>query len=257
MRRTTSRLGLALLALIHVTCESVPMLAPPGSTISLLGNPCFIPSHGGVSRIIAIVTEEVGTPVADGTLVMFFTDLGRIDERGYTNDGVAQVNLIADSRSGVATVTAVSGGGAVAPVASPSPSASRGVSAAKVAAECNSSAESSTSIDIAVGNVNVEAIHLRAEPGRIGSSRSTVVIATVLDASGNPVANVPVYFRVTSTGGTEFFDNAGPVFTDNNGEADSVLQTRRATSGTVTVEAEAAGGTTGLVSSETLPIPIF
>ena len=53
--------------------------------------------------------------------MQFFTNLGDIDEQGKTNDGVARVNLRANGRSGVATVTAVSGGDAVP---GPSPSAS-------------------------------------------------------------------------------------------------------------------------------------
>jgi hypothetical protein len=236
-----------------------------------MGNPCVIPAHGGVSRIIAIVTEEVGTPVSDGTVVMFYTDQGRIDERGYTNDGVAQVNFISDARSGDATILAVSGGGtapAPTPSASPTttpklgrglPSAATFAPVARTAAvqACQESGESSAQITIAVGNVNVEAIHLRAVPNRIGNSRSTVVIATAVDAAGNPVANVPVYFRVTtqspSTTPTEFFDEPGPVFTDNNGEAESVLRTRRDTPGTVTVIAEVPG----VAASETLDIAVF
>jgi hypothetical protein len=252
--RTSSRLGVALLALATVTCQSVPLLAPPGSSLTLIANPDFIASHGGISRIIAIVTEATGAPVADGTQVMFFTDLGRIDERGLTNDGVAQVNLISDSRSGVATVTAISGGGQI-PTASPSPTVGSPAVALKSAAAANSD-----TVEVTIGNARIVAVHLRAEPGRIGTSRSTVVIATVFDTDGNPIPNVPVYFRVAGqtpgTSQTEFFDNSGPVFTDNNGEADTVLRTRRDVPGSVQVVAEAPGPA-GMVASETLTIPVF
>ena len=54
-------------------CADVPQLAPPESTIVLIANPPFIPANGGVSVISAVVTEAVGTPVPDGTVVQFFT----------------------------------------------------------------------------------------------------------------------------------------------------------------------------------------
>ncbi len=68
-------------------------------------------AHGGVSVITAIVLEPAafGTPVPDGTVVQFFTTLGRIDEQVKTKNGVARANLVADSRSGEAEITVMSG----------------------------------------------------------------------------------------------------------------------------------------------------
>jgi hypothetical protein len=256
------RLGAALLALVHITCQGVPLTAPPGSTLELIANPTFIPAHGGVSRIVAIVTEPAGTPVVDGTVVLFFTDLGRIDDRARTTDGIAQVNLVADSRSGTAHVQAFSGGpssGASTP--SPSPSTTSvpgGVSVFGSAAGGSiATVANSDTVDVVIGNANVEVIQIRAEPTRIGSSRTTTVIATVYDANGNPIPNVPVFFKVSTPQGTESFDNPGPVFTNNNGEAASTLRTRRDTAGgTVTVYAEAPG-VGGLVQSDDYVIPVF
>src|SRR5262249_16579321 len=102
---------LVSLAVAHWGCEVPPLMAP-GSSISLIANPDFIVANGGVSVITAIVTEPAGTLVPDGSVVFFFTNLGRIDPQAKTVDGVARVNLVADSRSGNATVTAFASGGA-------------------------------------------------------------------------------------------------------------------------------------------------
>ena len=123
----------------------------------------------------------------------------------------------------------------------------------------------SASIQVVVGNVRVQAIRLRADPAVIRGSNSTHVFAFVIDASGNPIPNVPVRFEVLPDNGTaspvpggtgtEFFENTGPVFTNNNGEAENVLRTRRETQGTAQVRAVAPGAG-GFVVSETLGIPI-
>ena len=233
-----------------------------------------------MSVITAIVNEPNGTAVSDGTVILFFTTIGRIDREGKTKDGIARVNFTSDSRSGTARITALSGGpagsgGGVTP--SPNPSASP---TAPPAGGGSGQGE----VDVEVGNIRVSAIRLRADPPRITTSNSTHVFALVVDGAGNPIANVPVYFQVlpdnttttpTSTTTTttppmrsvagssaasgpetEFFDISGPVFTNNNGEAENVMRTRRETVGTALVRAQvpAAGG---FKSSEPLAIPIL
>jgi len=253
------------LACLHFTCHQAILTAPAGSSLTLFANPPFIPAHGGVSVITAVVIEPAGTPVADGTVVQFFTTLGRIDEQGKTNDGVARVNLVSDARSGTATVTAISGGPAAAaptpasPAPSPSPSPGNG-----------GGGTGSGSVQIAIGSALPARVIVNASPSRITDSRSAHVFANVLDSVGNPVANVPVFFTVT-TGSVvpdpnpspspapspspptslveEFFDSGGnPIFTDNNGRAEDVLRTRRAREAlqkTVIVTATTANGISG------------
>ena len=82
-------------------CAGVLFTAPPGSSISLIASPPFVASDGGVSVITAIVIEPAGTTVADGTVVLFFTDIGSIEPQGKTRNGIARVNFTSDSRSGV------------------------------------------------------------------------------------------------------------------------------------------------------------
>ena len=80
----------------------------------------------------------------------------------------------------------------------------------------------------------------------------------MIDANGNGIANVPVFFDIVATTnlGTEFFDIQGPVFTNQSGEAENVMRTRRDTAGTATVRARATGKGVEVVS-EPLQIPIL
>jgi len=80
----------------------------------------------------------------------------------------------------------------------------------------------------------------------------------VIDANGNGIPNVRVFFDIVATvnPGTEFFDITGPVFTNQSGEAENVMRTRRDTAGTAQVRARAIGPGKEVVS-ETLQIPIL
>jgi hypothetical protein len=189
------RLALAALAVGHLSCYQAILTAPAASTITLVANPAFIVANGGVSVISALLVEPAGTPVADGTVVQFFTTLGSIDEQGKTNDGVARVNLLAGSRSGTATVTAASG-----PV--------------------------SATTDVTIGNVLPARLILTADPPRITRDQVSYLVANVFDERGNPVANTPVIFAIDGTPSTESLGSGGrPQFTDNNGQAFDTLQT--------------------------------
>ena len=217
------------LAAILASCEGAYLTAPPESSLTVTANPPFVPAHGGVSEVSAIVTEPSGTLAPDGTVVRWLTDLGRIDPETRTVRGIARANFVSDSRSGRATIRAISGSVQGDP------------------------------IEITVGNARVVAIRLRAVPSRITESNSTHVIATVIGESGNPVPNVPVFFEVRDDPATEFFDSAGaPRFTNNNGEAEDVLRTRRNTVGVAEVQARAPNGAGGFVTADDpLRIPIL
>ena len=217
-----TRFAAVLAALLQLTCGQAILTAPAESTLIVTVNPPFIPAHDGVAIVSATLIEPAGTPVPDGTVVQFFTTLGRIEEQGKTNDGVARVKLVSDSRSGTAKITVISG-----PI-------------------------KDESQEVTIGNANVVRILLRADPPRIPSSSNTThVFAAVFDNFGNPIPNVPVSFTV-NTPATESFDITGPVFTNNNGEAENVLRTHRQTAGAVTVTATAPNG----VSSAGLSIVI-
>lgn len=227
MRTAIHRACAVALAAGALSCQGAYLTAPADSTIDVSANPGFVAAHGGFSDITAFVIEPAGTYVADGTVVRWTTDLGRIDAETRTRRGVATARFVSDSRSGTATIRAFSG------------------------------RATSTAIEIVVGNVNVTAIRLRAVPTRITNSNTTHVIATVVDRNGNPVANVPVTFVVVEDPATDFFESAGaPVFTDNNGEAEDLLRTRRNTVGVITVKATVPGSS-GIITSEPFRIPVL
>jgi hypothetical protein len=189
--------------------------------------------------ISALVIEPAGTPVPDGTVVQFFTNLGRIQEQGKTNDGVVRVNLISDTRSGTATVTAVSGGGSVptpAPSPSPSPTGGGGIVGGAAAISAIAATASCT---VRIGSSRPDRIILTANPPRItgsGPTRQSRIVANVFDVDGNPITNVPVIFQVKQepntlpnedTSATETLaSGSAPVFTDGSGQATDFLQTR-------------------------------
>jgi PKD repeat protein len=191
-----------LIALIATaTCDKVPLTAPTQSTIELVATAPAVPANGAID-IIAIVTEQAGTPVQNGTLVSFTTTVGHIDpSEAQTNNGKVTVRLVGDGQSGTATVTAYSGAAAKATVTVP------------------------------VGAAAADVILLRAEPPSVARTGGTVqIIAQVRDASANALAAVPVTF--TATAGQI---QAASVSTDANGEARTAFTT--ATKATVTARA--------------------
>lgn len=261
----------AAIAVALVRCGGAYLTAPPGSTLTLVANPTFIASHGGVSELMAVVTEPIGTDVPDGTVVLWTTTLGHVDRETRTVRGIARNRLVADSRSGVAEVTAQSGADALPPTpASPGSSPAPGNPTTTTTrppfglggrSEGSAAALSGTeNIDratVTIGNALVKFVQLRAFPSRITTSRTTHVIATVTDKDGNPVANVPVFFEVVRDRDFDFFESAGAaVFTNNNGEAEDVLRTRRTTPGLPIQVRASAAAPTGFLPSPVLEIPV-
>ena len=261
-KRKLQLMAAAGLALLAVSCEEVPMTAPAGTTLFLQANPPFVVANGGTSVVTALLTEPAGTLVPDGTVVLFFTDLGRVDAEGKTVNGVARVNFVADSRSGTATVTAYSGGPAPAATATPSSSASvtasghvAASSAGDVAAASSATGTGSASITIDIGSKLPARVLVTADPPVLATARQSAITANVFDEFGNPVQHVPVIFSVSATGTVplqEVLESGGsPRYTDSNGRAFDTLTTRAATGTTqktVTVTATTASGQTGEVS---------
>ncbi len=256
VRGLLAGLGLAAgLVVVGSSCNQAIMTAPPGSTMSVLANPSFIPANGGVSVITAILFDPTGQPVADGTVVQFFTTLGRIDEQGRTNDGVARVNLVSDGRSGQAKVTAYSGGAAAA---GPTPTPTGTGSAAGSSSASNASraaVSGDTTVDI--GTALPKSVLLTADPRNISPTapRFSTLTASVFDGDGNAIKNVPVVFAIVGkdTDFSESLESGGrPVYTDSNGQAHDRIFTsvaRDATTQTVDVQASVSVGTAPLASN--------
>jgi len=224
---------LGVSGLITVACQRVPLLAPSGSTITLVTTATTLPT-GGSTQIIAQVIEPAGTPPHEGTHVTFTTSLGSIQPSDAETDisGRAIVQFVAGNTSGTATISAISGGVSVA---------------------------AANQIKILIGAAAVGSVSVSAAPATLSSGGGTSTItATVSDTSGNVLPNVPVTFAVdTSSNGTAGGTgtlSASVVNSDANGHAVTNLTTTRTTtvSATAGVGAATTPPTTG---GSTTPTP--
>src|SRR3989442_397001 len=59
-------------------CESIPLLAPSGSSITLTSSATALPVNGSTD-LVAQVLEQAGTPPHSGTRITFTTTLGTIE----------------------------------------------------------------------------------------------------------------------------------------------------------------------------------
>jgi hypothetical protein len=225
MRRTALSAAARVVAVLLLgagapSCGQAILSAPTGSTLQIFVNPPFIAANGDTAVVSVLATEPAGTPVPDGTVIQFFTSIGRIDEQAKTNDGVARVNLISDARSGTATVTAVSG-----PV--------------------NVKLE-----NFVIGAPRVSSVRTIAlDPvidTRLGRSIAFIK-ATVLDSNGNTIPGIFVRFTVSQNPATDHILGPRDVATDNSGEATSRVQTNRTTPGTIIVKVEVLAPMTGTI----------
>jgi len=216
--------GAGILALATLSCHSVPLLAPSGSTLTLIPAANELAVNGTISITATVIegaatgtstttpTTSVGQPVHDGTQVTFTTTLGTIQPAtATTKNGQVTVQLVGDGRSGQAKVTAYSG-----------------------------AATNSTSINI--GAAAAARLVVTATPQSLPATGGTSTIAaSVQDASGLGLAGVSVAFSTTA--GTLA---SASVVTDATGTASTTLSTVL----TATVTATAAG-TTGSGTTST------
>jgi len=180
-------------------------------------NPPTIASNGGVSVLSALVIDPAGTPAANGTVVQFLTTLGFIESQGKTVDGVARVNLVADNRSGTATVTAATG-------------------------------DQLVTVDVTIGAARPVLVNLTAEPLRITRGGHSYLTTNVFDDQGNPLANIPVVISLEGGTGRDSLASGGAqLFTDTNGQVFDTLSTSSNASADVTVTAETSNGSTASI----------
>ena len=209
---------------LTVACQKVPLLATPGSSITLTSSATALPVNG-TADIIAQVIRASGSPPHEGTHITFTTTLGTIQPSEVDTDvnGRAVVKYVASGGSGTAAITASSGGVTVA--------------AANV-------------VRIQVGAAAVGAVAVSASPQALPSTGGTTTItASVSDTSGNVLPSVPVTFAIdTSTNGTATGSgalSATVVTTDASGRATTQLSTTRTTTVSATAGVASSGTTTG------------
>lgn len=200
------------LAAVSAACDKLPLLAPQSSTIKLSSASTNVQANG-TTEIRATVLEPSGTPVQNGTTVTFTTNLGAVTPtEARTLNGVATVQFVGNGQSGKASIRAISGGAASDP------------------------------LELSVGAAAAGRVSVSANPTSVpATGGSTSVTAVVVDASGNPIAGVPVTFSTTAGS-----FSATVVNTDSSGTARTTLTTNAPASVTAT-----AGGSTSTAVSIT------
>jgi hypothetical protein len=206
----------ATVGVLSVACDQMALLAPQESTITLSTASSIVQANG-TTEIRATVLEPSKTPVQNGTMVTFTTNLGSFSPAdARTTNGVAVARFVANGQSGTAAIKAISGGAA------------------------------SEALTLTVGAAAANAVSVNANPTRVSASGGpSVITATVTDASGNAIQGVSVTF--SSTAGSLSTTSAN---TDLNGSAVTTLTTNRE----ATVTASVAGKTaTAVVSVSARP----
>jgi hypothetical protein len=215
---------LAVVAALTAACDKAQLLAPTESTISLSAPTRVLPSNG-TTPLTAVVMEQAGTPVQNGTTVRFTTSLGRVDPvEVQTTNGIAITTFFAGPNSGVADIRAISG-------------------AAKAEGDINL-----VKITIGAAALTAGAITLRASPGSIGPNGGTVeLIANLVGENGQPIEGVLVTFNADqgSLGSTTAVSNS-------NGEARTTLTTSQQTVVTATAGTKTSSNVT--IASRAGPI---
>jgi hypothetical protein len=208
--RSSARLaGIAALALTQlavIACDRMPLLAPTQSTVTVTSATLVLPA-GGSTDVTAFVAEQSGTPVQNGTVVRFTTNLGRVDPvETQTRNGLAITTFHAGDVSGVADVRATSG------------------AAGGTASGSGTTATTTNAVQISVGAAAVDAVVLRANQTSIPFSGGSIELtATVTGVGGRVLPGVPVTFL--SSEGTL---NPTSGISDGAGEVRSTLTTNRA-----------------------------
>jgi len=170
----------ASLIAILGACDKMPLVAPSGTAITLIATTNTLPVNGATDITAVLIeggmaggeTSEVitgvGTPVHNGTLVTFLTTLGRIEPvEARTTAGRATVRLVADGRSGKATITAFSGA-------------------------------ANKTLEVNIGAAGASRVVVTANPQSLpATGGSTTISARVEDAQGNGLLGVPVSFSTT------------------------------------------------------------
>jgi hypothetical protein len=210
-------LSAAIVSFAGVACQKVPLLAPSGSILTLTSGATVLPI-GGTAQIAVQVIQPSGNPPHSGTHVTFTTTLGTVEPSDATTDanGRAAVTFKAGTASGIATITAISGGAG----------ATNGGNVVK----------------IAIGAAAVGKVVVSANPATLsGFGGTTVVTASVFDAMGNPLPSAPVTF--TTSAGTL---SPTLVTTDAAGNAQTSLTTtvQATVTATAGVSATTGGGGT-------------
>jgi PKD repeat protein len=220
-------------ALVCISCDRVPLLAPTNSTVTIDAQSRVVPI-GGSTEVTATVIESSGTPVQNGTVVRFTATLGRVDPvEAQTRNGIAVTTFFAGNDSGMAEVRATSGGAGGTTTSTPGTGNN----------PPTTTTTNSNVVQIAVGAGAVDTVTVRANPSTVstGAGGTVSVIATVVGTGGRLLAGIPVSFSasrgtLSSTSATTDAQGEARVTLTTNGDTDIT-----AAAGTKTATAKVTG----------------
>jgi len=177
------------------SCKKAVLTAPDNSTLVVTVNPAVIPL-GGQAVVRVVGFKASGTPVPDGTVVFFSTDLGTIESRKEIIDGETQAIFTSnDNRSGTANLTITSGNSTVTP----------------------------ETITITVGTTGLGSLTISADPPVLPEGGGTSAIrVNALDENYNPLANIPI---TLTTDNGQLNSSGNTLITNSNGTVEDLLQT--------------------------------
>jgi len=226
--RLGGALVLALAQLAVVACDKMPLAAPSGSTVTVRSAETVLPT-GGSTDITAYVSEQAGTPVQNGTVVMFSTNLGRLEPAEVqTKNGYAVTKFMAGDIAGEAVIRAASG-----------------------STNIGGNDDAPNAAKIKVGAAAVETLTVRAVPQFVPFDGGTVqVIATVMGLNNRALPGIPVNF-----GAAEGTLSESLVLSDGNGEARTLLSLKPVQGVSSVVVTAAAGTKTSTVTITRRPAP--
>src|SRR5829696_1990311 len=229
--RLIGLVSLLAAAAVTTTCDSVPLLAPSGSSIVLTASTNAIAANG-TAQLIAQVLEPAGTPPHPGTQVIFTTTLGVVEPATVTTDvnGRAVATFLGNGVNGIATINAGSGGATTA-------SASSGTT---TGGTTTPTTNGTGPVRIFVGAAAVGRVAVNATPATISSGGSSTITASVFDVNGSALSGAQVSFSTDAgTLGSTI------VSTNSDGVATTSLTTSQSATITASVGATASGGGTG------------
>lgn len=214
---------------------SITFLPLGANALTLSASPGDLPADGvSASTITATVTDELGAPVADGTVIAFSATSGSLSNTsGVTVNGTVSVQLASAVVAGSAVVTATAGD----------------VSA------------TTTIIFLPLG---VSSVNVSVDPAELPADGVSIctIAATVADELGNPVADgTPVAFSTTagalSAASATTVNGAASVQLTSAMEAGDAIVTATVgeLSATTTIRFLAQGAATIALSAEPLDLP--
>jgi adhesin/invasin len=204
--------------------EFIPGLADNTNT-SLSANPNSIPADGTSTSQISLLAKDInGNPVADDTLVNFYTTHGTLsDATGVTANGVATVEL-----------TSVDGNGVVANLTAVVDGITKTISVGMGAALGNGTGTASY-IELTVSEYTIRVKNS-------GGQENSVISAIAFDETGSPITDFAnnIRFSIESgpNGGEELDGSLLPVTKSTANGTASVSLTSGTVSGTVRIKVE-------------------